>query len=248
MAEQKKAPVGYDDTPFLPGDQWRVHDANRPQPRVVTPGARVGDAPSDAVVLFDGTDLSRWQGRDGSDAGWKIKDGYMEVVPGSGNIQTRDDFGDGQLHLEFACPAEVVGDSQGRGNSGVFLIGQYEVQVLDGYNNRTYADGTTSAIYAQYPPRVNACRPPGEWQSYDIVFEAPRYDSDGLVSPAYLTVLHNGLLVHNRQAALGPTGHKNVANYDDPHGPTGPLMLQDHKNPTRFMNIWIRALTDYDEA
>ncbi|MCZ6634429.1 MAG: DUF1080 domain-containing protein [bacterium] len=248
MAEQKKAPVGYDDTPFLPGNQWRVHDINRPQPRVVTPGASVGDAPSDAVVLFDGTDLSKWQGRDGSEAEWKIEGGYMEAMPGSGNIQTKEAFGDCQLHIEFACPAEVVGDSQGRGNSGVFLIGEYEIQVLDGYNNRTYADGTTSAIYGEYPPRVNACRPPGEWQSYDIVFEAPRYDGDGLVSPAYLTVLHNGLIVHNRQAALGPTGHKNLANYDEAHGPTGPLMLQDHKNPTRFRNIWIRALTDYDEA
>lgn len=248
MAEQRKAPVGYDDTPFLSGDQWRVHDINRPQPRVVTPGAGVGDAPSDAVVLFDGTDLSKWQGRDGNEAGWKIEGGYMEVLPGSGNIQTKDAFGDCQFHIEFACPAEVVGDSQGRGNSGVFLIGKYEIQVLDGYNNRTYADGTTSAIYGEYPPRVNACRPPGEWQSYDIVFEAPRYDGDGLVSPAYLTVLHNGLVVHNRQAALGPTGHKSLPSYDEAHGPTGPLMLQDHKNPTRFRNIWIRALTDYDEA
>ncbi len=248
MAEHKKAPVGYDDTPFLPGEQWRVHDANRPQPRVVTPAARVGDAPSDAEVLFDGTDLSKWEGVDGGEAGWKIEDRYMEVIPGTGDIQTREAFGDCQLHLEFACPAEVEGDSQGRGNSGVFLIGEYEIQVLDGYENPTYADGITSAIYGEYPPRVNACRPPGEWQSYDIVFEAPRYEGDKLVSPAYLTVLHNGLVVHHRQAALGPTGHRNLLNYDEVHGPNGPLKLQDHRNPTRYRNIWIRALTKYDEA
>ena len=248
MAEQKKAPVGYDDTPFLPGDQWRVHDANRPQPKVVVPGARVGEAPSDAEVLFDGNDFSRWQGADGSEAGWKIECGYMEVVPRSGNIQSKDEFGDCQLHIEFACPVDVEGDSQGRGNSGVILMGHYEIQVLDGYENRTYADGTTSAIYGQYPPRVNACRPPGEWQSYDVVFEAPRYDGDRLARPAYLTVLHNGLVVHHRQAALGPTGHRNLPNYDEVHGPTGPLILQDHGNPTRFRNIWIRALTGYDGA
>jgi hypothetical protein len=215
---------------------------------VVTPGANAGDAPSDAVVLFDGTDLSKWQGRDGGDATWTVENGYAEVNPRTGNIQTKDEFGSVQLHIEFACPAEVRGSSQGRGNSGVFLIGEYEVQVLDGYDNPTYADGITGAIYGQYSPLVNPTRPPGEWQAYDIIFEAPEYDGDTLKKPAYLTIILNGVVLHNRKEAMGPTGHKNVSSYDKPHGPTGPLMLQDHGDPVRYRNIWVRALTDYDES
>ena len=248
MAEEKHTPVGYDDTPMLPNQPWRVHDKNRPAPRVVTPGASAGDAPSDAVVLFDGTDLSSWQSRDGGDPTWTVENGYVEVNPRTGNIQTKDEFGSAQLHIEFACPSEVRGSSQGRGNSGVFLIGKYEVQVLDGYDNPTYSDGTTGAIYSQFPPLVNATRPPGEWQAYDIVFETPEYDGDSLVKPAYLTVFLNGVVLHNRKEAMGPTGHRNVSNYDTPHGPTGPLMLQDHGDPVRYRNIWIRPLTDYDEG
>jgi hypothetical protein len=248
MADQKPPVLGYDDTPFLPDGKWRVHDINRPQPRVVSPGAAVGDPPSDAVVLFDGSDLLQWQAVTGGDAGWKVRDGYLEVVRGAGDIQTRDHFGDCQLHLEFACPAKVEGSSQGRGNSGVFLLGRYEIQVLDGYDNRTYADGHTGAIYGQYPPLVNGCRPPGQWQSYDVMFEAARFDAGRLVSPAYLTVIQNGLLIHHRQEALGPTGNRILANYDTPHPPAGPLRLQDHRNPTRFRNIWLRPLTPYDAA
>ena len=178
MAKQNAV---YDDTPMLPGGKWRVHDGDRPQPRVVDPGSTPdapGRPPSDAVVLFDGTDLSGWVGRDG-EAQWKVENGYMEVVGGTGNILSREHFGDCQLHLEWAEPAEVRGDSQGRGNSGVFLMDKYEIQVLDGYDNPTYADGQCGAIYGQYPPLVNPCRPPGEWQSYDIVFEAPRWNADG---------------------------------------------------------------------
>lgn len=247
----KPAPVGYDDTPMIPGSKWRVHDGTRPQPRVITPGTfstpeQPGQPPSDAVVLFDGTDLSAWVGRDGEPK-WNMKDGYMECNR-TGNIQTKEEFGDCQLHIEWATPAEVVGDSQGRGNSGVFLIGKYEIQVLDGYNNRTYADGITAAIYGQYPPLVNACRKPGEWQSYDIFFVSPRFDGQKLVSPAYITVVHNGVLVHHRQAIQGPTGHKSVASYDEPHGPEGPLMLQDHRNPVRYRNIWMRRIGDYDQG
>ena len=238
--------VGYDDTPIIPGTNWHVHDGNRPQPRVITPAESVGAPPSDAVVLFDGTDLSKWKGRDG-EARWKVENGYMEVTR-TGDIQTKEPFGDCQLHLEFATPAEVVGDSQGRGNSGVFLMGVYEIQVLDGYDNLTYADGITAAIYGQYPPLVNACRKPGEWQSYDIIFEGPRYDGDKLVKPAYVTVIHNGVVVHHRQEIMGPTGHRNLSSYDRPHGPTGSLKLQDHGNPTRFRNIWYRSLTGYDEG
>ena len=248
MAQQKPPVLGYADTPFLPDGKWRVHDIDRPQPRVVTPGATVGAPPADAVVLFDGTGLAQWRAVAGGDAGWKVRDGYLEVVPGSGNIETRDHFGDCQLHLEFACPAQVEGSSQGRGNSGVFLMGLYEIQVLDGYDNRTYADGHTGAIYGQYPPLVNACRPPGAWQSYDIVFESARFDGARLVSSTCLTVIQNGVLIHHRQAAIGPTGNRILANYGTPHPPTGPLRLQDHRNPTRFRNIWLRPLTPYDAA
>ncbi len=249
MAE-KQAPVGYDDTPMLPGSKWRVHDAERPQPQVVTPGTfgsqdMPGRPPSDAIVLFDGSDVSGWVGRDGGQVRWKVENGYMEVTR-TGNIQTRAHFGDCQLHIEWAAPAKVKGDSQGRGNSGVFLIGKYEIQVLDGYENPTYADGITAAIYGTYPPLVNACRRPGEWQTYDIVFVAPRFEEDRLASPALITVIHNGVLVHHCREALGPTGHKRLPSYDEPHGPKGPLMLQDHGDAVRYRNIWIRPIRDYD--
>ena len=242
------AKLGYDDTPFLPGSKYRVHDSNRPQPRVVTPGERLGDPPSDAIILFDGTDLSNWvSSRDGGPARWKVENGYMEVVAGTGDIQTKEHFGDCQLHIEWMAPAEVKGESQGRGNSGVFMMGLYEIQVLDCYQNPTYADGTTAAIYGQYPPLVNACRKPGEWQTYDIIWEAPRFEGDKLIRPAYVTVLHNGIVVHNHVELLGPTGHRTLPKYR-PHPPVGPLRLQDHGNPVRFRNIWYRVLKGYDEG
>ena len=237
--------IGYTDTSVIPGSKWRVHDGDRPQPRVVTPGGACGSPPSDAVVLFDGSDLAQWIGRDGGDAAWKVENGYMEVN-GTGDISTRAHFGDCQLHLEWATPEEVVGDSQGRGNSGVFLLGLYEIQVLDSFDNRTYADGSASAIYGQYPPLVNASRGPGEWQSYDVIFESPSWDGDRLVKGTHLTVIHNGIVVHHRQRAVGPTGHRDLANYDTPHADTGPLQLQDHGDPVRFRNIWMRHLTAYD--
>lgn len=239
--------VGYNDTSVIPGSNWRVHDGDRPQPRVVTPGGASGSPPSDAVVLFDGSDLAQWIGRDGSDAAWKVENGYMEVN-GTGDISTRAHFGDCQLHLEWATPEEVVGDSQGRGNSGVFLLGLYEIQVLDSFDNRTYADGSASSIYGQYPPLVNASRGPGEWQTYDIIFESPSWDGGRLVKGTHLTVIHNGIVVHHRQRAIGPTGHRDLANYDTPHTAKGPLQLQDHRNPVRFRNIWMRRLTTYDES
>jgi hypothetical protein len=207
-----------------------------------------GRPPSDAIVLFDGTDTSRWVGRDGGEVGWKVENGVMEVVPRTGSIVSKDEFGDCHLHIEWAAPAEVKGSSQGRGNSGVFLMSKYEIQVLDSYDNITYADGHTGAIYGQYPPLVNASRGPGEWQTYDIFFVAPRFDGDKLVSPAYITVIHNGILIHHHQAIQGPTGHKIVANYDTPHGPTGPIMLQDHGDLVRFRNIWVRPIEGYDQA
>lgn len=241
-----RPPVGYDDTPLIPGQIWKVHDSARPQPRVVSPGAESRLPPSDAVVLFDGRDLSGWVSvATGEPAAWVVGDGYVEVQPGTGDIRTRANLGDCQLHLEFATPAVVVGSSQGRGNSGVFLMGRYEIQVLDCYDNPTYADGTTGAIYGQYPPLVNACRPPGDWQSYDVVWIAPRFDGDRLVSPPRLTVIHNGIVVQYHRELLGPTSHR-AAPIWAPHGPTGPLQLQDHRNPTRFRNIWYRPLGAWD--
>ena len=249
---QEQVKIGYDDTPLIPGSKWKVHDSTRPQPRVVTPGTessqeRPGRPPSDAVILFDGRDLSGWVSvkQEGQPAPWKVEHGYMEVVPRSGDIRSKQEFGDCQLHVEFATPSEVAGSSQGRGNSGVFLMGRYEIQVLDCYDNPTYADGTTAAIYGEYPPLVNACRPPGQWSTYDIVWIAPRFDGERLVSPAYVTMFFNGVLVHHNREVTGPTTHRKVLEYAA-HPPTGPLKLQDHNNPTRFRNIWYRPL-DADE-
>ncbi len=247
---KEETPIGYNDTPMLPGSRWRVHDGTRPQPPVVDPGTpssqeAPGRPPSDATVLFDGLDVSKWIGRDG-EIRWKVENGTLEVTR-SGNIETIEHFGDCQLHVEWAAPAGVTGESQGRGNSGVFLMGRYEIQVLDGYENRTYADGHTAAVYGQVPPLVNACRKPGEWQTYDIFFMAPRFDGGKLVSPAYVTVVHNGVLVHHHTELLGATGHKIVGSYVA-HPPKGPLMLQDHGDPVRYRNIWIRALQDDDRA
>lgn len=240
--------VGYDDTPFIPGQRWRVHDSERPQPKNVDTHGAPDKPPSDAVVLFDGKNASAWVNvKDGGACGWKVENGYMEVFHGVGNIQTKEQFGDCQLHIEWAAPTVIEGESQGRGNSGVFMMGKYEIQVLDCYENPTYADGTAGAIYGQYPPLVNASRAPGKWQTFDIIFEAPRWDAKGvLLSPAYITVIYNGVVLHHRQAAQGPTGHKTVSDYNTPHALVGPLLLQDHRNPVRFRNIWIRALKPYD--
>ncbi len=244
--------IGYDDTPMLPGTNWHVHDGTRPQPPVVDPGTAStqetpGKPPSDAVVLFDGSSLGGWESLDGSEAKWQLENGYMEVVPKTGNIRTKRHFGDCHLHLEWTAPTAVKGDSQGRGNSGVFMMGRYEIQVLDCYDNPTYPDGTTGGIYGQFPPLVNACRKPGEWQMYDIIWEAPRFDGDRLVKPAYVTVLHNGVVIHNHTELRGVTSHRVLTEYQ-PHEPEGPLMLQDHGDLVRFRNIWYRPLKGYDEG
>jgi hypothetical protein len=244
--------LGYDDTPVIPGSTFKVHDGTRPQPRVVRPGtastpespgwqATVAQPPSDAVVLFDGRDASRWTGRDGKFP-WKVENGYMEVASGTGSVETREHFGDCQLHLEWAAPVAVKGESQGRGNSGVFLMGLYEIQVLDCFENPTYADGTTASIYGQYPPLVNACRRPGEWQTYDIIWHGPRFDASGKVTrPAHVTVIHNGVLVQDNVELTGPTGHHVRPPYKP--GPDKlPLALQDHNHPVRYRNIWVRNL------
>ena len=239
--------LGYDDTPLIRDSTYCVHDPKRPAPRVIAPAETVDQAPADAVVLFDGSDLSGWSKVSGGDAGWKVEDGYMEVVPGTGDIQTNAHFGDVQYHLEFACPAEIKGESQGRGNSGVFLMGRYEIQVLDGYENPTYADGITASVYGEYPPLVNVCRPPGQWQTYDILWTAPRFNGVDLVSPAYATVIHNSVVVHNHVELHGPTGHRDVYPYVA-HAPKGPLRLQDHGDLVRFRTIWARPIGGYDES
>ncbi|RKY07318.1 MAG: DUF1080 domain-containing protein [Planctomycetota bacterium] len=221
--------------------QWAVHDMSRPRPVVVTPGEEDGQAPSDAVVLFDGADLDEWQSTKGGPARWKAGSEYFEVVPKTGNIQTKQAFGDCQLHIEWATPAEVKGRGQGRGNSGVFLMGIYEVQILDSYNNDTYPDGQAGAIYGQKPPMVNACRGPGKWQSYDIIFRRPIFEGDKLVRPATITVLHNGVLIQDNWVIEGATRHKRRAEYK-PHPDKLPLILQDHGNPVRYRNVWIRLL------
>ena len=247
---QKPGDLGFTDTPMLPGLPYRVHDPARPHPSVVTPGKIAGAPPSDAIVLFDGKDLSQWTHRSEQGAlsapKWAVRDGSFEVVPRSGPLSTRESFGDVQLHLEWATPAEITANSQGRGNSGVLLMGKYEVQVLDSYNNPSYADGQAGALYGQWPPLVNAARPPGEWQTYDIVFEAPRFSGQALVSPAFTTVFWNGVVVHNRKEVRGETVYRAVAEYK-PHAPELPLTLQDHGNPIRFRNIWVRRLGAYDQ-
>lgn len=246
--------LGFTDTPMLPGLPYHVHDPNRPHAKVVTPAAEPGGPPSDAIVLFDGKDLSQWTSHHsditkGGAAGpveWKLGEGFVEVVPNTGDIATKQKFGDCQLHVEWAAPAEIQGSSQSRGNSGVILMGRYEMQVLDSYNNPTYADGAAGAIYGQWPPLVNPVRPPGQWQSYDIVFEAPRFDGDKVVSPAYFTVFLNGVLLHNHKASMGPMTYRHVAHYV-PHGLEEPLVLQNHNTKVRFRNIWIRRLSGYDQ-
>lgn len=244
-----RAAEGYKDTPMQPDGKWHVHDPDRPKPAVITPGkqfSHLAPAPSDAVVLFDGKDFSKWKGEKG-DVQWKIADGYMETTK-TGRIRTKDEFGDFQLHLEFATPSKVEGNGQGRGNNGVNIFGRYEIQVLDSYNNETYADGSASAIYGQTPPLVNASKPPGEWQTYDIIFESPLWDADGkLTKKAYVTVLHNGVVVHHRRELYGNTPYRALGNYNKPHAPKGYLELYEHGNPVRFRNIWIRPLGEYDK-
>lgn len=212
-----------------------------PEPAVVTPGAGASP-PSDAIVLFDGESLAGWVHEDGRAAEWRVGDGAFTVVPGSGSIRTRQSFGDVQLHIEWRAPAVVEGEGQGRGNSGVFFQGLYEVQILDSFENRTYSNGQAASVYKQHSPLVNASRPPGEWQVYDIVFEAPVFGDNGsLRKPAYVTVFHNGVLVQNHVQLTGPMTFRGLPQYRA-HEAKRPLMLQDHKNPVSFRNIWIREL------
>jgi hypothetical protein len=228
---------------------WGVqHDRNAPQPPVVTPGeastqAQEGKPPSDAIVLFNGKDLSNWESVNGGPAEWKVEKGYFATVPRKGDIRTKQAFGDCQLHVEYAAPSPPHGEDQDRGNSGVYLMSSYEVQVLDSYESKTYPDGQAAAIYGQYAPLVNACRPPGQWQTYDIVFHGPRFDPAGkLTRAATFTVLHNGVLVQDHVTVLGRTDGEH-----EPYEQTPtklPLKLQDHNHPVRFRNIWIREFAE----
>ena len=239
---------GFQDTPMQPDGVWHVHDPARPQPPIVTPEnfSQGAPAPSDAIVLFDGTDLSQWRDKkDGAPCSWTIEDGA--AVSAKGDIETTNVFGDIQLHLEFREPAPPSGDGQGRGNSGVFLMGQYEVQVLDCFNNKTYADGATGGLYGQHPPLVNACMPPGAWETYDIVFTTPKFDDKGtLTRPAYVTAILNGVVVQNHQAFRGATNWRVPGKYTA-HADQMPLALQFHNNPVAFRNIWVRPITEDNE-
>jgi hypothetical protein len=240
----KQELVQYVDTPT---GRWKIHDDDRPAPPIVTPGAECGDAPGDAVVLFDGSQASmaNWSDNKGNPSKWVCRDGYMESVKGAGYIQTRQEFGSCQLHVEFATPATVEGEGQGRGNSGVFLQGEYEVQVLDSYQNLTYPDGQCAALYGRAVPLANVCRKPGQWQSYDIIYHRPMFDRNGNVTrKATFTVLQNGVVVQDHVVLEGGTGWKGRHAISDyvPHGDAGPIKLQDHGNPVRYRNIWIREL------
>ena len=233
--------------------KYDVHDKTRENPPVIAAGEQTGQPPSDAIVLFDGKDTSQWisERRGGGDVPWKIENGYMEVVKKAGGIRTKKAFGNCQLHVEWRTPEGIdpAITDQKRSNSGVFLMDRYEVQVLDSYtansykDNRTYADGQAAAIYGSHPPMVNACRKPGQWQTYDISFMRPLFDENGkLVRKARITVLHNGVVVHNNLEIEGTTSHKKKAAYT-PHE-SGYIHLQDHNNPIRFRNIWIRELPE----
>ena len=214
-----------------------------PEIAVVNPGETPLDAPSDAIILFDGTNLTNeWIGERGGEPKWKVEDGCITVARGGG-IQTKRSFNDFQLHIEWRTPAEVVGESQGRGNSGVFLQGIYEVQVLDNYSNRTYRNGQAGSIYKQHPPLVNASKGPGVWQVYEIIYTAPRFNANGTYfTPPYVTVIHNGVLVQNHVALRGPTEYIGIPEYFVKSHGAGPILLQEHGNQVSYRNIWIREL------
>ena len=237
----------------IPGQKWKVHDLQRPQPPKVTPGLPIASlsAPADAIVLFDGKDLSQWVSRQRGggvgEAKWKVENGYVEMVSQAGGIETKEKFGDCQLHVEWTTmpPSEPGHYGQGRGNSGVALMGRYEIQVLSGFDNKTYADGMAGSLYGLYPPMVNPTRPEGEWNAYDIFFEAPHFDGAKVVKPAYVTLIFNGILVHHRVELIGTTSITPLAKYQ-PHAAEESLVLQAHVGPARFRNIWIRRLKGYD--
>jgi 3-keto-disaccharide hydrolase len=239
---QNPNPIPKDPSP------WPQHSLKRPQPPIVTPAPASAPVPppSDAIVLFDGTSLAQWRSVDttAGPAKWTVRDGYMEVDPRAGDIETRQGFGDAQYHIEWMAPTPPTGTGQGRGNSGVYIMGLYETQVLDSYHNTTYPDGQAAAIYGEFPPLVNASRPPGQWQTYDIIFHAPRFDATGRVTrPARETVFHNGVLVQDNTVLIGPTANGTRPPYKA-HPSRLPLRLQDHGDKVRYRDIWVRELSD----
>ncbi|MCX6620273.1 MAG: DUF1080 domain-containing protein, partial [Acidobacteria bacterium] len=249
-AADRHSPIGYSDTPVLPGQKWKVHDIDRPRPRMVTPGVKPGDPPSDAIVLFNGKDLSHWMSRKKgvlSAPGWTLGKGYVECTGKGGDLVSKEKFGDAQFHIEWAAPVKIEGTSQWRGNSGILLMERYEIQVLDSWDNPSYADGQAGSIYGQWPPLVNPVRRPGEWQSYDIAFEAPKFNGDQVVKRANVTVFLNGILLHNRKEIIGAMAHRQVGVYKA-HAGEESLGLQDHDTPVRYRNIWVRRLTGYDQS
>ncbi|MSR17567.1 MAG: DUF1080 domain-containing protein [Phycisphaerales bacterium] len=228
-------------------ESWGIHDMKRPQPTVVAPSAQCGGAPSDAVVLFDGANLSKWKAAfKDADAGWSVRDGIAQVAPGSGDISTRDSFGDCQFHMEWMVPKDLKCAGQHGCNSGVFFMNQYELQILNSNNNVTYCDGMAGAMYGQYPPLVNACKPQGEWNVYDIVFRAPKFNDDGSLAQAgTMTVLFNGILVQDASVIRGSTAHAAAAKYTA-HADRLPIRLQDHGDALCFRNMWVRPLAAHD--
>jgi hypothetical protein len=240
--EEKTAKKLYPDAPTIPGHKYSVHDTTRPQPRKVeTEGAVSVPAPSDAKVLFDGSDTNAWEGT------WKIKNGILVASPGMGSFKTKDSFRDCQLHIEWRIPADREVNGQQGGNSGVFFMGKYETQVMESYSNETYPDGQAASIYGQYPPLANASVPQGEWQSYDLIFKAPVYEGEEVVTPAQITVIHNGVVVQAAKDYLGPTVHQTLPSYPANHPESAPLELQWHGDPIEYRNIWIRPLGEYDQ-
>jgi len=228
-------------TSQLPDSDYVVHDGTRPEPKKVkTQGVVTIPAPADAKILFDGGNLDAW-----IEPKWTIKDRCL--VAAQKNLLSRDSFDDCQLHIEWRVPKDRKVKGQSGGNSGVFFMNRYEVQILESFENKTYPDGQAGAMYGQYPPLVNPSAPQGEWQSYDIAFKAPRYEGDKCVSPAILTVFHNGVLIHHGQPYLGPTSHRRVAKYPGKHSEKAPLKLQWHGDPIEFRNIWIREVREYDQ-
>lgn len=237
--------LGYNFTPLLPNSKWRVHDRNRPQPPKVVPGNNPGAPPSDAVVLFDGRDFSQWENARAPNGPKTIdpkiiEDGAFDILK-AGWMQTKRHFGDCQLHIEWAAPEKPDGSNLDWGNSGIFLLGQFELQVLESHDNTIYADGMAGAVYGQTPPRANAARKPGQWQTFDAIFTAPRFEGEKLLSPAYVTLIWNGVAVHNHTEIMGATRHLTFPNYRAFES-AGPLVLQPHGSAVRFRNIWIRPL------
>jgi hypothetical protein len=251
-ADDKPSPIGYSDTPVIPGTQWKVHDIDRPRPEAVKPGNKLGQPPADAIILFDGTNTDAFQSKKKDDKGketgeiipcpWKIEKG--ELLVDGGDSWTKQEFASCQYHIEWKSEPHTKGNSQKKGNGGTFFMDRYECQMLDCDNNPTYADGMTGCIYGQTPPLVNAVKKAGEWQAYDIIFTAPKLDGDKVIEPAYVTTFVNGVCVQIHTKIMGPTKHKNVTDYTGNFPAKAPIRLQDHKNdpPIRLRNIWIRPL------